>query len=86
MARAYFGTADPVDYGVQAEELTRLSVAHLLECDGLAVSVNHLSGLYPVQGPLRALVGLHPTAQVGYSILLYDLREPRLRSRLEALR
>ena len=86
MALAYFGTADPVDYGVQAEELTRLSVAQLLECDGLAVSVNHLSGLYPVQGPLRALVGLQPTAQAGYSILLYDLREPRLRRRLEALR
>ena len=86
MALAYFGTADPADYGVQAEEVTRLSVAQLLECDGLAVSANHLSGLYPLRGPLRALVGLQPTAQAGYSILLYDLREPRLRSRLEALR
>ena len=86
VALAYFGTAEPADYGIRAEEVTRLSVTQLLECDGLAVSANHLSGLYPLAGPMRALTGLNPTARAGYSILLYDLREPRLRNRLEALR
>ena len=86
VALAYFGTAHPGDYGIHAEDVTQLSVAQLLECDSLAVSVNRVSGLYPLEGPLRVLVGLTPTAQAGYSILLYDLREPRLRSRLEALR
>ncbi|MEE3369465.1 MAG: glycosyltransferase family 39 protein [Planctomycetota bacterium] len=86
VAIAYFGTAEPADYGIRAEEVTRLSVTQLLEYDGLAVSANHLSGLYPLTGPLRALTGLNPTARAGYSILLYDLRDPRLRNRLEALR
>ena len=86
VALAYFGTSNPADYGIRGQELTRLSVSQLLDCDGLAVSVNHISGLYPLQGPLRVLSGLKPTARAGFSILLYDLREPRLRSRLEALR
>ena len=86
VALSYFGTADPAAYGVRSRAVNQLSVTELLGCDCLAVSVNHLSGLYPLEGPLRVLPDLIPVSRAGFSILLFDLRRRDLRDRLEALR
>jgi len=49
----------------------------------VAASVNHLSGVYPMEDPrLWALAGVEPTSRAGYSIMVYDLRSPPIRRSL----
>ena len=72
----YFGTAFPGSYGVQADEIEHLTMRPE-EYELLALSVTYLNGLH-IDGrdPFREFRRLEPDAQVGYSIMMYDLRRP----------
>lgn len=71
---AYFGTARPEAYGVEAIEWRRTSSADLAECDALAVSATLLQGVYAAHDPFALPRGIEPVARVGNSIMLYELR------------
>jgi len=80
---SYFGTALPEAYGVRADPLRAVPPQQLHRYDCIAVSVNHLSGLFPLDDPrLVVLAEMEPTCRAGYSIMIYDLRAPNVRSRL----
>jgi hypothetical protein len=81
---SYFGTAKIEAYGVHATPLESVPLSALFDYDCLAVSVNHISGIYPVEDPrLLAVAPMEPTARAGYSIFLYDLRLPEVRRTIE---
>jgi hypothetical protein len=70
---AYFGTADPVYYGVRP--LRRAEVAGGVGTDCVAaVSANYLFGLYATNQSYDSLRRLEPMDRIGYSIYLYDFR------------
>ena len=79
----YFGWSDPAYYGIDYELMPSYSVAgrpsckeeelETLELKGtMAVSATLLQGLYCLGDPYRILRGLKPTANVGYSIYIYQ--------------
>jgi hypothetical protein len=79
----YFGWSDPAYYGIDYELLPSYSVAgrpsckeetpETLELKGtMAVSATLLQGLYCPGDTYRMLRGLKPTANVGYSIYIYQ--------------
>ena len=93
---AYFGTADPAGYGITADRLTAFGAPpaagwttsvgeNLGVYTWLAVSVTVLHGQRS-QGvdPFRELRALEPHGRAGYSIFLYDLRDPPARHAFEA--
>lgn len=78
---SYFGTATPAAYGIDAVEMRSAPRTSLMDFDCVAVSVNHLSGVYPFEDPrLWVLAGVAPTSRAGYSIMVYDLRSPDIRN------
>jgi 4-amino-4-deoxy-L-arabinose transferase-like glycosyltransferase len=81
---AYFGTAPIAAYGVNAIAWT--SPGAPAEGSWLAVSANSLHGLYLDGDPFAWLRGLEPDARAGYSLFLYDLARPEIRSGLERAR
>jgi hypothetical protein len=56
------------------------------EGDWLAVSVTFFQGAYLSGDPFQALRAFPPQARAGYSILLFDLRRPEIRSALDRAR
>lgn len=84
----YFGTADPRAYGVHADRLNDDRLANLERYDWLAVSVGWLQGVCigpHFDGPhnrtnraVHRLFGHPPDARAGWSIYLYDLRDPEV--------
>jgi 4-amino-4-deoxy-L-arabinose transferase-like glycosyltransferase len=92
----YFGTADPAGYGITADRLDAFGAPpaagwtssvdeNLGVYTWLALSVTVLHGQRS-QGvdPFRELRALDPHARAGYSIFLYDLRDPQARHAFEA--
>jgi hypothetical protein len=78
----YFGGAPFYYYGVDVERLPRteeLEQRRNLDCVA-AASVTPLYGLYSTPESYRWLREREPMARIGYSIYLYDLRQPRARS------
>jgi hypothetical protein len=72
----YFGTALPEAYGVRADDIEHLK-ARPEEYALLALSATHLNGLHLAgRDPFKEFRRLEPVAQVGYSIMMYDLRRP----------
>jgi len=71
---SYFGAADPAFYGINYEALPQLKKVE--DFDGLnCVAAVSLQNLYATEGlPFEALQERKPTARVGTSILIYDLR------------
>ncbi len=77
----YFGTADATYYGVEFEGLpltAELEQRRNLDCVA-AASVTPLYGLHSDPEAYRWLREMNPRARIGYSIYLYDLRQPRPR-------
>ena len=75
----YFGNALFHYYGVDVERLPRteeLEQRRNLDCVA-AASVTPLYGLYSTPASHRWLREIEPMARIGYSIYLYDLRQPR---------
>jgi hypothetical protein len=75
----YFGTGDLTYYRVEYEDLPRtaeLEQRRNLDCVA-AASVTPLYGLYSTPESYRWLREREPMARIGYSIYLYDLRQPR---------
>jgi hypothetical protein len=78
---AYFGTADPAYYGIQADRLPgyqppppSVLVQNVRPGDIVAVSATHLQELYLEPGMetlMRELRARKPLAMIGYSILVY---------------
>ncbi len=69
---SYFGEADLAYYGIKTKELPAGPAP--LDCV-VAISINHLHGLYVDPGSFDWLRGMQPTAKVGSSIYIYDLRK-----------
>ena len=69
---SYFGTADPSYYGIVSEPLPdpQRAAANCV----LAVSATTLQDMYVRKGTFAWLRQQKPTARVGYSIYVYDLR------------
>jgi hypothetical protein len=75
----YFGTGDLGYYQVEFEGLpltAELEQRRNLDCVA-AVNVTPLYGLHSTPESYRWLREMEPTARIGYSIYLYDLRKPR---------
>jgi hypothetical protein len=74
VAMKYFGTALPEAYGVNADDIAQLQVApegySTLALSATYLDGLHMGGLDPFSGFRR----LDADSQVGYSIMLYDLR------------
>lgn len=76
VAIKYFGTALLEAYGVVAVDIEHLR-KRPEEYAGLALSVTYLNGLHlGGRDPFKEFRRLEPLAQVGYSIMMYDLRRP----------
>ncbi|MDI9443482.1 MAG: hypothetical protein QM844_04865, partial [Planctomycetota bacterium] len=84
VALAYFGTAAPRAYGVEADNVPALK-RPLDEYDTLALSVTALQGLYVLaDDPFREFRSFRPIGRAGYSILVFDLAERRARDAFRA--
>jgi len=71
---SYFGAADPAFYGINFEALPQLKKAEDFDSLNCVAAVS-LQNLYATEGlPFEALQERKPTARVGASILIYDLR------------
>lgn len=80
VALGYFGTAQPARYGIRSVDWRTRSDAEAAEADYLAISATALMGPYSATAPLSDRFGGLPSARAGYSIFLYDLKDPRVRA------
>jgi hypothetical protein len=55
-------------------------------CDWLAISATELQGVYALTTERIELFGPLPSARAGYSIFMYDLKDPRVRKALAIAR
>ncbi|MCA9017654.1 MAG: hypothetical protein KDA77_20185, partial [Planctomycetaceae bacterium] len=80
----YFGTARPEAYGISALSLKESLPEKSDQWNCLALSANHLQGLY-TQGkdPFAGFRSLNPMKRAGYSIFLYDLTTPEAKQALQ---
>ena len=86
VALNYFGTAQADVYGLRVVEWQTRDEAVAASTDYLAISATSMMGAY---GPASLLYNRFkdlPSARVGYSIFLYDLSDPRVRSAWDAVR
>lgn len=76
LALSYFGTADPLAYGVEAVAIQDLQSLDFERLDYVAVSVNHLYGLSatsaPVASDFAVLKSCPVAARAGHSILIFS--------------
>lgn len=80
----YFGTARPDAYGISALSLKESLPEKLDQWNYLALSTNHLQGLYTHgTDPFAGFRSLEPWKRAGYSIYLYDLTTPEAKQRLQ---
>lgn len=81
----YFGTARPDAYGISALSLKETLPENLDQWNYLALSANHLQGLYTqAKDPFAGFRSLTPLKRAGYSIFLYDLTTPQAKQALQA--
>ncbi len=86
VALAYFGTASPRAYGVEAVAWGEQPPIQGERCDWLAVSATFLQGLYLPGDPFATLRALSPAARAGYSIFLFSLKDPAVQNALATAR
>ena len=84
VALCYFGTARPFVYGIRDDDWRW--ARDIDECDWLAISATALQGLYRGSDTLFSRFDRLPSIRVGYTIFLYDLKDPRVRAALDAER
>lgn len=79
----YFGTARSEAYSITARSLKESVPADFDRWKYLALSANHLQGLYTqYQDPFTGFRSLKPVKRAGYSIFVYDLTSPEARQAL----
>jgi len=83
---AYFGTASPAAYGLRAAPWRTATDAEVAACDWVAISATELQGVYGSRAQFSPFRSLAPTARAGYTIFLYDLSDPAVRSALREAR
>jgi hypothetical protein len=86
VALCYFGTAKPSAYGLRSMDWMAPEDPVAAGCDWLAISATALQGDYSGSSELIDRFGTLPSARAGYSIFLYDLKDPRVRAALDAAR
>ncbi len=80
----YFGTAEPIAYGIEATHFVATERQELESFDVFAISTTRLQGTYHRDSdPFRDFRNIEPIAKAGHSIWLYDLSQPDV---LDALR
>lgn len=80
----YFGTASPAAYGIQGFDMKEKLPEDPADWKYLALSVNHLQGLYTqAEDPFAAFRKITPLKRAGYSIYLFDLQTPEARAALQ---
>ncbi|MFO0907238.1 MAG: glycosyltransferase family 39 protein [Isosphaeraceae bacterium] len=79
VALAYFGTASPRAYGLQARSWELVSDPEAEGCRWLAVSATALVGVYRRSGVFLNEFARLPAIRVTPSLFLYDARDPRVR-------
>jgi hypothetical protein len=72
---AYFGTARPEAYGIEATPWHRMPAEQLAEYDALVVSVTLLQGVYAADDPFAEFREREPAARVGSSMMIYEMDE-----------
>ena len=84
---AYFGTDHPDNYGIKYVKWDTEDAKAIAESDFVVVSVTLLHGVY-VEGkdPFRDFRGLSPVGRAAYSMFVYDLRDPVVKSALDKAR
>ncbi len=80
---AYFGTALPEAYGIEAVPWTEWPTEGG-DADLLALSLDLLGESVAMQTEWAGFADIPPAERVGWSLYLYDLRDPRVRRALEA--
>ena len=79
VALGYFGTGNTRTYGLRAANWMDPPEA-TADCDWLAVSATMLHGFYSGTESIYTKFRDLPSARAGYSIFLYDLRDPQVLS------
>ncbi len=85
VALCYFGTAHADIYGLRSVNWTN-SGPEAADCDWLALSATVMQGAYGTTSDLYHRFEGLPSARAGYSIFLYDLKDPRVRAALDKIR
>jgi 4-amino-4-deoxy-L-arabinose transferase-like glycosyltransferase len=86
VALCYFGTAKPYAYGLRSEGWTSADASALSACDWLAISATSLQGVYGQPADVFDRFRDLPSVRAGYTIFLYDLKDPRVRAAWDAVR
>jgi hypothetical protein len=86
VALAYFGTAPPDAYGIDAVSWRDATAGSVAAPRWLAVSATYFVGVYACGDPFRTLRTLTPDARIGYSIFVYGLAREDVRAALEVAR
>jgi hypothetical protein len=85
VALNYFGTASPRAYGLRSTGFSPWDQnREMAECDWLAISATRLQGVYGGSSELRRRFEALPSIRVGYTIFLYDLKDPKVRAVVDA--
>ncbi len=86
VALCYFGTAHAATYGLRTVDWKTQDDAEAAATDYLAISATSLQGAYGSSAELyERFKGIRPI-RVGYSIFVYDLKDPRARAEWDAIR
>jgi hypothetical protein len=85
VALCYFGTAKPSVYGIRSIDWMADEI-ETSTCDWLAISATSLQGVYSKSSKISELFEHVPSTRAGYSIFLYDLKNPRVREAWQAIR
>jgi hypothetical protein len=80
VALCYFGTANALAYNLRSADWLERDDSVAMDCDWLAISATALQGAYGGDTDLLDRFRDLPSVQVGYSIFLYDLKDPRIRA------
>lgn len=86
VALCYFGTGRPFYYGLRAVDWKDLDEDAAAQCDWLAISATALQGAYGGSSELAEKFKDVPAIRAGYSIFLYDLKDPRVRAIWDEIR
>ncbi len=86
VALGYFGTGRIFNYGLRTADWLDIKEEAAAKCDWLAISATPLQGAYEGTSHVFEHFGSLPSVRVGYSIFLYDLKDPRVRAAWNALR
>ncbi len=86
VALCYFGTAQAANYGLRAIDWKTTDAAEAARCDYLAISATAVQGAYGTSADFNARFQAFPSTRAGYSIFVYDLKDPRIRAAWDTIR